>query len=145
VKLREEPTRRYVFLFPDMPPFRAFFREDGLFVEERLYLEEVFESELVTLEELMGFEIRRGITVLNLLKIYRLFGFMSQVAKRHLVSVLEKEPVLAYRSLVPVFRISQLEQMLEWVWRKRRSVLSSTCCRGHQAQVRPWIFSTARS
>ena len=36
------------------------------------------------------------------------------MAKRHLVSVLEKEPVLAYRSLVPVFRISQLEQMLEW-------------------------------
>ena len=32
VKLLEEPIRRYVFLFPDIPPFRAFFNEDGLLV-----------------------------------------------------------------------------------------------------------------
>jgi hypothetical protein len=112
VKVVEEPIKRYVFGYPDMPRFRAFFNQDNLFVEERQYLREVLQSELVTLEELKRFEIRRGITVLDLLKIYRLFGFVSQVATRHLVRVLEKEPVLAYRSLVPVLSISQLEQML---------------------------------
>ena len=114
VKLVEEPMKRYVFHYPDIPPFRAFFSEYGLLVEERLHLKEVLESELVTLEELKDFEIRKGITVLDLLKIYRLFGFVSHVTKRHLASVLEEEPVLAYRSLVPVFRIGQLERMLEW-------------------------------
>ena len=114
VKLVEEPMKRYVFHYPDIPPFRAFFSEDGLLVEERLHLKEVLESELVTLEELKDFEIRKGITVLDLLKVYRLFGFVSHVTKRHLASVLEEEPVLAYRSLVPVFRIGQLERMLEW-------------------------------
>jgi len=114
VKLVEEPMKRYVFHYPNIPPFRAFFTEDDLLVEERLYLKEILESELVTLEELKNFEIRKGITVLDLLRVYRLFGFVSHVTKRHLASVLEGEPVLAYRSLVPVFRISQLEQMLEW-------------------------------
>jgi len=84
VKLVEEPMKRYVFHYPDIPPFRAFFSEDGLLVEERLHLKEVLESELVTLEELKDFEIRKGITVLDLLKVYRLFGFVSHVTKRHL-------------------------------------------------------------
>jgi hypothetical protein len=83
-------------------------------VEERLYLKEILASELVTLDELKVFEIRNGLSVFDLLKVYRLFGFLSHVAKRHLVSLLEEDPVLAYRSLVPVFRTSQLEQMLGW-------------------------------
>ena len=113
-KLVEEPIKRYVFNYPNIPLFRAFFKEDDLLVEEWLYLKEVLAAELVTVEELKDFEVRNGVTVRDLLKMYRLFGFMGQVTKRHLVNVLEKEPVLAYRSLVPVFRISQLEQILEW-------------------------------
>jgi len=120
--LVEEPLSRYVFALPDALPLRSFFNHDGLLVEEDLYLKEILDAELVTPKELQAFEFEGGVSVYDLLKAFRIFGFVSHVAKRCPLSILEADPVLAYRSLVPVFSNDQLTQFLGWGYKH---------CRGH--------------
>lgn len=114
VKLFERPLRRYVFQFPDVPEFRSIFSHDGLMVEEQIYLKEILTSELVTWDEIKRFQVQPGVSVFDLLKVYRLFMFFARVATKHLTAVLDDDPGLAYRSLVPVFQIKQLEALLGW-------------------------------
>jgi len=125
VKVVEEPIKRYVFGYPDIPRFSRFLQRRQPARRGATIFERGLQSELVTLEELKRFEIRRGITVLDLLKIYRLFGFLSQVATRHPRWGIGKGACsLAYRSLVPVLSISQLEQIAWIVFGKR----GGQCC-----------------
>lgn len=114
VTIFEQPVRRYVFQFPDVPQFRAIFSQDGLMVEESIYLKEILSSELITWDEIKRFEVQPGVSVFDLLKAYRLFMFFARVATKHLTTVLSEDPGLAYRSLVAVFKISQLEALLGW-------------------------------
>lgn len=103
-----------MFVFPNSPDFRAFFSHDGLLVEEQIYLKDILDAELATWEELKRFEVQKGVSVFDLLKVYRLFTFVRHVAKRHLETVLAQDPGLAYRLLVPVFEIGQMESLLGW-------------------------------
>ena len=79
---------------------------------------EILISEFVTWDEIKRFEVCSGVSVFDLLKVYRLFAFFARVATKHLTTVLNKDPGLAYRSLVPVFEIGQLEALLGWCLRK---------------------------
>jgi hypothetical protein len=110
----EWPIRRYVFAFPDVPDFRSLFKDEGLFIEEQIYLEEILDAELATWDEVKRFEVRKGVSVLDLLKVYRLVTFIRLVAKKHLAAVLAKDPALAYRSLVPVFSTHQMKRLFGW-------------------------------
>lgn len=114
VSMVEWPLRRYVFAFPGFPEFQEFFRSESVFVEEAHYIQSILDAELVTWEELKRFEIADGVSVLDLMKVFRLFVFIKEVARRHLESVFDQEPELAYRSLVPVFAEFQLIDLLEW-------------------------------
>lgn len=114
VRLVEHPLRRYVFRFPNVPEFRLSFSDEGLAVEEHIYLREILTSELVTWEELERFEVRPGISAMHLIKVRRLFMFLSRLVARHLITVSEQDPRLAYRSLVAVFEFTQLNELLEW-------------------------------
>ncbi len=114
VQIREWPARRYVFLFPDTPDFRAFFSHDGLLVEEQIYLQGILDAELATWDEIKRFEVRKDVSVFDLLKMYRLFTFVRDVATRHLKVLLEQDPGLGYRSLVPVFRMDELQTLPGW-------------------------------
>jgi len=118
VEISEHPLRRYVFRFPDVPEFRSSFSHDGFTVEECVYLGELLSSELVTWDEIMRFEVRPDVSILDLLKVHRLFMFLARVATKHLTAVLKEDPGIAYRSLVPVFEIGQLQVLLGWCLRK---------------------------
>jgi len=104
VKLIEEPMKRYIFHYPDIPPFRAFFKEDGLLVEEQLYLKEVLASELVTLEEFKDFEIRNGITRFGFtqgLSALRIFESGDQEAPRQRIGRGARSRISLTRAGVP--------------------------------------------
>ena len=114
VQLLEEPVRRYAFFLPDRPEFTSLFSHDSFFVEERLCIEDILQSELSTWKELQLFEIRDGISVLDVLKVNRLFSFVRHIAKRHFEPLISTDPKLVYRSLVPVFREEDFRRILGW-------------------------------
>lgn len=114
VQILEWPMRRYTFALPDAPEFTSLFSHDGLFVEESLFLNEILKSELATWDELKSFEVRGNLTIFDLLKVNRLFTFLAHVTRRCLKPVLDDEPRLAYRSLVPVFDDDKFNLILGW-------------------------------
>ena len=48
VKTLESPFKRYVFLLPELPEFKTFFSDDGLFIEEKFFLIDILVSEMST-------------------------------------------------------------------------------------------------
>ncbi|MDE0380978.1 MAG: hypothetical protein OXI20_17240 [Rhodospirillales bacterium] len=114
VQLLEWPIRRYAFALPDAPKFTSFFSHDGLLVEEGLFLDEILNTELATWEEMKRFKVRGDLTVFDLLKVNRLFIFLAYVTRKCLGPVLDDEPHLAYRSLVPVFDDDKVNTLLGW-------------------------------
>ncbi|MGO8253434.1 hypothetical protein ACC792_20955 [Rhizobium ruizarguesonis] len=114
VKRVDNPVTRYTFQLPDVPPIRSMFSTDEITVEEDVYLREVGDFELVSSEELKNFTFPNGLTLLDLSKVHRLFMFLARLAMRQLSPMLEDEPVLAFRSLVPVFKEEVLKGLLEW-------------------------------
>ena len=114
VSILEWPMRRYVFALPDAPKFTSLFSHDGLFAEESIFLDEILKSELATWEELKSFRVREDLTVFDLLKVNRLFTFLAHVTRKRLKTVLDDEPRLAYRSLVPVFDDDKFNTILGW-------------------------------
>ncbi len=114
VKRVENPVTRYTFQLPNVPPIRNMFSTDEITVEEDIYLREVGNFELVSQEEVKNFKFCNGLTLLDLSKVHRLFMFLSRLAMRQLAPMLEDEPVLAFRSLVPIFKEDVLKGLLEW-------------------------------
>ncbi|NTG32431.1 hypothetical protein G6L08_35410 [Agrobacterium rhizogenes] len=114
VKRLDTPIARYTFQIPDVPPIRSMFQADAVTVEEDFYLREIGNSELVSWEELKDFEFGQGLTLLDLSKVHRLFMFLARLAMRQLAPLLEDDPVLAYRSLVPVFKEKDLKGLIGW-------------------------------
>ncbi|WP_165422620.1 hypothetical protein [Rhizobium ruizarguesonis] len=87
-------------------------------VEEEFYLRDVGNIELVTWEELKRVEYGAGLTLLDLARVHRLFLFFARLAKRQLEPLLETEPALTYRSLIPVFKETDLKRLLAWCVRQ---------------------------
>ena len=114
VKTLTSPIKRYTFSLPDVPEIAAFFSQDGLYVEEKLILNEILESESSTWEQLSRFEISDGLSIFDLVKVIRLFNFIRHLARRHLEPLLEDEPHLVYRSLIPVFDERNFNTLLGW-------------------------------
>ncbi|MCR9196252.1 MAG: hypothetical protein NXH88_16045 [Hyphomonas sp.] len=114
VQRLDVPISRYTFHLPDVPPIRALFEGDAVTVEEEFYFREIVDTEQVTWEELKRFEYRPGLTLLEFSKVHRLFLFIARLAMRQLSPLLDDDPVLAYRSLVPVFKEKDLKRLLGW-------------------------------
>jgi hypothetical protein len=114
VTIAEFPARRYVFGFPDAPQFRALFEQDGLLIEEEIYLKEILHHELVTMEELTKFKINDKLSIFDLVKVYRLFGFIARIAAERFLGVFDEDPAMVYRSLVPVHPVDRFRRMLGW-------------------------------
>ncbi|AGS25783.1 hypothetical protein [Rhizobium etli] len=108
------PISRYTFRLPDLPPMRAMFSNEGATLEEQFYLREIMAAELVTWEEMRRFEVRPGLSVLDLSRVFRLFIFVSRLAMRQLQPLLDNDPEIALRSLVPVLKIDALKGLLRW-------------------------------
>jgi len=113
VERREHPIPRYVFTFPDLPAFRNMMRYDGLTIEERIYCEEIMSAEHTSWEELRDFELAPNLTFLDLLKVHRLFSFISRFNANKLKVAMIEEPDIAYRSLIPVFERTSFRTVLE--------------------------------
>ncbi|WP_342240853.1 hypothetical protein [Inquilinus sp. OTU3971] len=114
VMIAEIPIRRYIFRFPDVAIFRSLFNHDGLLVEEIIYIKEILDNELVTQNELGKFKLNGLLSIFDLIKIYRIFGFVSRILSKHFLSIIDKDSALVYRSLVPVYRSAELRRVLEW-------------------------------
>jgi len=114
VQRLDVPISRYTFHLPDVPPVRALFESDAVTVEEDFYLREIVDTERVTWEELKRFEYRPGLTLLEFSKVHRLFLFIARLAMRQLAPLLKDDPILAYRSLVPVFKEKELKRLIGW-------------------------------
>ena len=114
VKVVDDPIRRCVFVLPEIAELIKIFRQEGLFVEERLFLDDILDSEMSKWEELRHFEIGDDLSILDLLKVNRLFSFSRHLARRHLEPLLEEDPRLVYRSLIPVFENSRFGDLLRW-------------------------------
>ncbi|RVN01753.1 hypothetical protein CN120_20285 [Sinorhizobium meliloti] len=114
VKRIDTPLDRYAFYLPDIPQLHELFRSEAVTVEEDFYLREIGNSELVTWDELKRVQFGAGLTLLDLSRVHRLFIFVARLAMRQLAPLIEAEPVLAYRSLVPVFKEKNLKQLLAW-------------------------------
>ncbi|RWF44687.1 MAG: hypothetical protein EOS65_01465 [Mesorhizobium sp.] len=120
VKLIELPISRYTFHLPDVPPLRALFSNDAFTAEEIIYLRDIVNTELVTWEELERFELRPGLSLLDVAKVYRLFLFIARLATRQLEPLLSHDPAIAYRSLIPVFKEGVLRGLLGWCLRPKQ-------------------------
>ncbi|WP_299808957.1 hypothetical protein [uncultured Roseibium sp.] len=114
----EVPVSRFTFNIPDVPPIHDLFQNNSFTIEEALYLQELIDTERVTWKELKEFEYRPGLTLLDFSRVHRLFLFISRLAMRQLTPLLESDAELAYRSLVPVFKIKTLKQLLGWCVQK---------------------------
>lgn len=113
VERRDFPTPRYVFTFPDAPAFRDMIRYDGLTIEEKIYVQEITSDEHTNWEELRDFELVPNLTFLDLLKVHRLFSFISRFNANTFKANIAEEPDVVYRSLIPVFRNEQFRRVLE--------------------------------
>jgi len=113
VERRDFPISRYVFTFPDAPAFRDMIRYDGLTIEEKIYVQEITSYEHTNWEELRDFELIPNLTFLDLLRIHRLFSFISRFNANTFKAKIVEEPDVVYRSLIPVFRNEQFRRALE--------------------------------
>ena len=114
VRRRERPFPRYALYFPDDPekllkPFRG----SGFFKEDAIYLEAVAREQYARPEELLGFQLADELTMLDVVKIRRFLNFLRDLMAQKLLPLMESDPMIAMRSLLPVFRKDKLLYLLE--------------------------------
>lgn len=113
VRRRERPYPRYALFFPDDPeellkPFRGneFFKEDAM------YLNAVAREQYARPEALLGFQLADELNMLDVVKIQRFLNFLRNLMAQKLLPLMETDPMIALRSLVPVFRKDKLLHLL---------------------------------
>ena len=112
VRRLERPLPRYALLFPKADELLGPFRGDGLFKEDTIYLDAVAKEQYARPETLLAFQLADGLTVLDVVKIRRLLNFMRELMAQKLLPLMETEPQIAVRSLLPVFHKDMLLDIL---------------------------------
>ena len=108
VRRLEWPFPRYALFFPEVEELLGPFRDDGLFKEDAIYLDAVAREQYVRPETLFPFQLADGLTMLDVVKIQRLLNFMRELMAKKLLPLMETDPQVAIRSLLPVFRKDKL-------------------------------------
>ena len=105
VSRQERPYPRYVLSFPsNAANLLRPFRDDGLFKEDLNYIEGVAREQYIHPGELLGFQLANNLTMLEVVKIRRFLYFLRELMAHKLVPLLQTDPQIALRSLLPVFR-----------------------------------------
>ena len=113
VKRRDQPFPRYVLALPtDLEDLIKPFREDGLFKEDLIYLEGAARELYVQLGTLLQFQLANKLTILDVVKIRRFLNFLREVMAHKLVPILQTDPPMVLRSLLPVFHKDSLLDLL---------------------------------
>ena len=100
----ERPFPRYVLAFPqNMEKLITPFRNDGLFKEDVNYIAGVARDQYVRPGELLRCQLANNLTVFDVVKIRRFLNFLRELMAHKLVPLLQTDPSLALRSLLPVF------------------------------------------
>ena len=89
------------------------FRENRLFKEDAIYLDLVAKEQFVHPEELLSFQLADGLTMLDVVKIRRFLNFLRDLMAQKLLPLMETDPKIAMRSLLPVFRRDELVRLLK--------------------------------
>ena len=114
IRLRERPLPRYALFFPeDMAELVGPFRENRLFKEDVIYLSTVAKEQFVHPGELLDFQLADGLTMLDVVKIRRFLNFLRDLMAQKLLPLMETDPKIAMRSLLPVFRRDELVRLLK--------------------------------
>ena len=114
VRRRELPLPRYALFFPnEVDELLAPFRGDGLFKEDAIYLDAGAKEQYARPEALLGFQLADGLTMLDVVKIRRFLNFLRELMAQKLLPLMETDPQIAIRSLLPVFRKDKLLHLLE--------------------------------
>ena len=112
VRRRERPFPRYALFFPETDEFFEPFRGTGLFKEDLIYLDAVAKEQYVRPEALLAFRLADGLTMFDVVKIRRFLNFLRELMAHKLLPLMEADPQIANRSLLPVFRKDKLLHLL---------------------------------
>ena len=112
VQLREEPIQRYALFLPMAPKLLEPFRSDALFQEDIGNLHAVAKAQYALPETVATFRLTDGLTLFDLLKIQRFLDFLRGLMAERLLPLLETDPGIAIRSLLPVIPTDTLLDVL---------------------------------
>ena len=112
VRRRERPFPRYALFFPETDEFFGPFRGTGLYKEDVIYLDAVAREQYVRPEAVLAFSLADGLTLLDVVKIRRFLNFLRGLMAQKLLPLMEGDPQVVNRSLLPVFRKDKLLHLL---------------------------------
>ncbi|WP_020160042.1 hypothetical protein [Methylobacter marinus] len=114
--LKTDPIERLVFLMPNESEFFALITTDGFFAEELIGLMGIG-IENFQLDNAHSLLVAPNLTVLDILKVQRLFSFISEAFNEKLRSIqdIQCQRKLRMRSVLPAIRHDQLIQILEYI------------------------------
>ncbi len=96
---------------PALEAFLILFKEDKLFQEELIYLSHVFKEQLLDFDTLSNFKIKNNLTLLEFMKIKRVFYLLSLLFKNKLLELKDLNAILM--SMTPVISKNQLYEIFE--------------------------------
>jgi hypothetical protein len=115
IEINPNPAPRLVFKMPDIPIIREALQSDQLFLEDALHLAVLgvgdYDSDLFKSRK-----ITDSVTSLDLLKVARLFAFMSYVYKIKLESIedVSERNLLTIQSVIPIISETNLIASVNW-------------------------------
>jgi hypothetical protein len=112
VELVKEPEPRYVFRIPTIGAFREFISQDALFREEASALYIGLTDYQAGVEQVMDFEVVDDVTLRDLVKAQRVISFTRWFVTTFLRPILDSDPELAIRSLVPSMTEEEIVELL---------------------------------
>lgn len=107
-----EPLPRYRYHIPLIPEFFKFFSDDTFFREEVYAVSTAAKENLASFDKILTFTVYEDLSLFDLIKVQRLFGFLRFYIAAHLAEVFQRDRVIAFRSLVPRFERRDLVDML---------------------------------
>lgn len=112
IRFLEQPSPRIRFDFPaDILTLTSSVHEH--FLEEQVVLALASRDLLTPPKQLLVFEIDDGVTLRDLLSVFRIFSFIQSIAAATLIPKLTESPGLVFRSLIPCFDRSRLVEILK--------------------------------
>ena len=97
---------------PISEPLRDILRDDKFFYEELLFLTEGCREMFINFEYLLNFKIYNKLTFFDIIKVHRFFYMIKTFFCTHLETYLESNPILVYRSILPVYKDEDFENLL---------------------------------
>ncbi len=123
VELKREPLKRYIIKLPLIEPLLEILQKDTLFQDELQYLYEISIDSFLTIDELLGIPIDFGITIMDLVRIRRLYNILAVMFSEAIVNhpnLLDIDDIDMF-SRVPVIHKKQLSDYFDLLFGEDKS------------------------